>query len=86
MKKAWFEQVDVSEQQILQYDRQVLETLLIDRTTGNNILWDTDDYCRTEDDTEYAHNAQMQIELITAEHDGVIKPRALKSRDAQRLD
>ena len=84
MKKAWFEQVDVSEQQILQYSRQVLETLLIDRTTGHNILWGTDDYCRSNDDTEYAHNAQIQIELITGEHDGIIKPRVLKSRDAQK--
>lgn len=41
MKKTWFAQVDVSEQQFLDYDRQVLETLLIDRTTGNNILWGT---------------------------------------------
>lgn len=84
MKKAWFEQVDVSEQQFLQYDRRVLETLLIDRTTGNNILWGTDDYCRSEDDAEYAHNSQIQIELITAEHDGIIKPRVLKTRDAQK--
>jgi len=84
MNKAWFEQVDVSEQQILQYDRQVLKTLLIDRTTGNNILWGTDDYCRSDNDAEYAHNSQIQIELITAEHDGIIKPRALKSRSAQK--
>lgn len=84
MKKAWFEQVDVSEQQFLQYDRRVLEILLIDRTTGNNILWGTDDYCHSKDDIEYAHNSQMQIELITGEHNGIIKPRVLKSNDAQK--
>ena len=83
-RKPWFEQVDVSEQQLLQYDRRVLDTLLIDRTTGQNILWGTDDYCRSDDDTEYAHNSQIQIELITGEHDGIIKPRVLKSRDAQK--
>ena len=85
MSKAWFEQVDVSEQKILQYDRRVLETLLIDRTTGNNILWGTDDYCRSEDDDQYAHNSQIQIELITGEYDGIIKPRVLKTREAQKF-
>ncbi len=72
MKKAWFEQVDVSEQQFLKYDRHVLETLLIDRTTGNNILWGTDDYCRSGNDVDYAHSSQIKIALITAENDGII--------------
>lgn len=63
MKKAWFEQVDVSEQQFLKYDRHVLETLLIDRTTGNNILWGTDDYCRSGNDVDYAHSSQIKIAL-----------------------
>lgn len=84
MKKSWFERVDVSEQQFLQYDRQILETLLTDRTTGNHILWGTDDYLRSENDVEYAHDSQMQIELITAECDGIIKPRILKTRNAQK--
>ena len=84
MKEAWFEQVDVSEQQILLYDKRVLEILLMDRTTGNNILWGTDDYCRSENDIEYAHNSQIKIELITADHDGIIKPRVLKSRDTRK--
>lgn len=68
----------------MDYDRQVLETLLADRTTGRNILWGTDDYCRYEGDTDYARNSQIQIELITADYDGIIKPRTLKSRDAQK--
>lgn len=84
MKKPWFAQVDVSEQQILEYDRYVLETLLVDRTTGNNILWGTDDYARSENDADYAHASQIRIEQITAENDGVIKPRVLKSREAQK--
>ncbi len=84
MKEYWFSQVDVSEQQLLEYDRLVLETLLIDRTTGNNILWGTDDYRRADTDTDYAHNSPITVELITAENDGLIKPRALKSRDAQK--
>lgn len=84
MKKAWFEQVDVSEQHFLEYDKKVLETLLMDRTTGRNILWGTDDYCRSEKDSEYAHDSEIQIDLITAEHEGMIKPRALKSHDAQK--
>lgn len=84
MEKPWFARVDVSEQQFLEYDRQVLETLLIDRTTGNNILWGTDDYCRSEEDVAHAHGSQIQTELITGENDGIIKPRTLKSRDAQK--
>ena len=84
MKKTWFSLVDVSEQKFLDYDRQVMETLLIDRTTGNNILWGTDDYCRSENDADHAHGSQIRMDLITAENDGIIKPRAMKSRDAQK--
>ncbi len=87
MKKEWFAQVDVSEQQIHEHyrDEHVLETLLLDRTTGQNILWGTDDYCQGETDTDYAHGAQIKVELITGEqHEGIIKPRVMKSRDAQK--
>ena len=84
MNRPWFAKVDVSEQRFLEYDKKVLETLLIDRTTGENILWGTDDYCRCENDTDYAHDSQIRIELITEEHDGIIKPRAKKSHNAQK--
>jgi hypothetical protein len=80
----WFAKVDVSEQKLMEYDDEVLKTLLADRTTGKNILWGTDDYCRSENDTAYAHDSQMTAELITGDYDGLIKPRAKKSRNTQK--
>ena len=68
----------------MEYDSQVLETLLIDRTTGNNILWGTDDYRRSEDDAVYAHGSQILIEHITGENDGIIKPRVMKSHATKK--
>ena len=84
--KDWFAQVDVSEQEIYEHykDEHVLEKLLLDRTTGQNILWGTDDYCQGENDTDYAHGSQIKVELITGDHGGIIKPRVMKSRDAQK--
>lgn len=82
MNKQWFEQVDVSENMILDYNSHILETLLIDRTTGENILWGTDDYVSAQE--ECTHDAEIKIHQITGAHNGIIKPRALKTKDAQK--
>ena len=75
-----FAGVDVRETVILNYDRNVLETLLIDYTTEKNILWGTDDYKEDEEDTAvHACNAPITIELITGKYVGSFKTQcALK--------
>jgi len=76
--------VDVSESQLKDYDLQTFNTLLLDHTTGNNILWGTDDYKRFKDDIDYSHDSEIKLELITGKKDGLIKPRILKTQIAQK--
>ncbi len=62
-------------------DKDILEILLQDKTTEKNIIWATDDYLSLGDG--YAFEDEIKIELITGEHETVIKPRVEKDKDAQ---
>ena len=74
--------VDVLENDILQMYPDVLPELLRDHTTGRNIFWATDDYAELGEG--YDFNSEITIESITGEHEGIIKPRVLKSRENQK--
>lgn len=60
----------------------ILETLLRDHSTGRNIFWATDDYAHFG--TGFSYSDEITIENISGEHEGIIKPRALKSRECQQ--
>ena len=64
--------IDVKEFDI---PKDVLEILLLDRTTGNNILWGTDQY-------GYDPNSEIRVDQIIS--GDVIKPRVLKSQEDQK--
>ena len=64
--------IDVKEFDI---PKDVLEILLLDRTTGNNILWGTDQY-------GYDPKSEIQIDQIIS--GDVIKPRFMKSLEDQK--
>ena len=36
--------IDIQEDEILSWGHEILENLLADHTTGENIIWATDDY------------------------------------------
>lgn len=38
--------IDIKEDEIKSWGHEILETLLLDRTTGENIIWATDEYDR----------------------------------------
>ena len=59
----------------------LLDTLLIDRTTGKNILWGTDSYIGRG--KAFAPKKRMQPELVTGIYGKLIQPRAVKSRAEQ---
>ena len=69
------DKVDILENQI---PREFLEMLLIDRTTGKNILWATG---------IGGHNEQesIQIEDIVGDNGLVLRPRVRKSEEEKRL-
>ncbi|MCI6394630.1 MAG: restriction endonuclease subunit M [Bacteroidales bacterium] len=77
-----FNAVDISETALYDFDHEVLETLLRDHTTGNNILWCTDDYAYKGDG--FSANDQITVEKIIGENGTLIRPRALKSKEEQR--
>ena len=46
------EKLDVIEEDIAQYSRELLDILLKDRTTNENIIWATSDYTSTGNFTQ----------------------------------
>lgn len=63
--------------QIFPFSDEVLSVLLLDRTTGKNILWATDDY------SPISSKSQIQISQITGTHSDRIKPRIQKQKEEQ---
>lgn len=79
---------DISENKIREQSPDILDILLIDRTTSTvktpkNIIWANENYIQHGMNT-YAATAQIKPELITEQMGGIIKPRALKSRELQK--
>lgn len=59
------------------FSKEILSVLLLDRTTGKNILWATDDYF------PITAESQIKIEQITGKNSGRIISRVEKQKDAQ---
>ena len=73
--------IDVSENEIMQFGEKLLGIILFDRTTRRNIIWGTTDY-------EYlgsAYKAEfpITIDLITGVNKDIIQPRILKEKENQ---
>lgn len=77
--------IDIKENDLLKIDPELLSILLKDKTTGNNIIWATDNYVKYG--FSYAAEKEIKIELITSRHGGIIKPRIekLKTEQQQRV-
>ncbi len=86
--------VDISEQDIYDYDPVVLDQLLIDHTMSGkaraeagdhtkvvNIFWATNDY--TGDTPGFKYDDQILPENITGQNCRIVMPRVLKDRQAQ---
>jgi len=69
--------IDIREDYLLKKDN-LLELLLQDKTTGNNILWATDSY--EESDAKFAPMTSITTDLITGINGNLIQPRAVKSK------
>lgn len=73
--------VDINENVIRNYDAEVLNMLLLDHTTHNNIFWATNDY--EELGKGYEYHSPILPDLITGDNIMVIRPRTLKARELQ---
>ena len=69
---------------ILEYNlpEEVLSVLLMDRSTGKNIIWATDDYAARGDG--FGFHDEIRVDQIVSRDDPVIRPRVDKSRGEQR--
>lgn len=74
--------IDIKENDLLKIDRSLLDILLKDKTTGNNIIWATDNYAKYG--FSYSAEKEIKIELITSRHGEIIKPRIEKSKTEQQ--
>lgn len=63
------------------WSKELLQILLVDRTTNRNIIWGTDDYELLG--KEYHSHYPILFELITGENSSVIQPRILKTKESQ---
>lgn len=73
--------LDLDEQTLWDSNPLVLEALLADRTTGDYIVWATDDYA--ERGLHFEANREITPALVTGVNADVIKPRIAKSKEAQ---
>ena len=71
----------IRENDLLELSAEVLDILLQDHTTGNNIFWATHDYEALG--KEYDYHSQILPKLITGENEMVVRPRVLKSKEEQ---
>jgi hypothetical protein len=75
-------QIDILENEILKRYPDVLEILLCDQTTKNNILWATNNY---EDLGQlYYSEKEITLKLITGSNGDVIMPRVQKDKILQQ--
>ena len=73
---------DIKEWYIRERMPEVLDVLLIDRTTGKNIMWGTTDY--EGRGKGFGEWDEIKADLISNENDKVIVPRVCKNKDEQR--
>jgi hypothetical protein len=81
-QKTNIQSIDIREDYLLKKD-DLLELLLQDKTTGNNILWATDSY--EQYGKKYAPLASITSDLVTGKNSKLIQPRAVKSKEEQLL-
>lgn len=58
---------------------ELLKILLIDRTTGRNIIWGTEDYEYLG--SSYHSHYEISVELISGVNHNIIQPRIFKTKD-----
>ena len=74
--------IDIKEDELLAMGGGILDKLLLDRTTGENIIWATDDYAALGD--AYTFHQHILPEMITEKNQNVIQPRVAKKEEKRR--
>ncbi len=74
--------IDILEDEIKSWGHEILVNLLRDRTTGENIIWATDDYKSRGEG--YGFHDFITLEKICGENKHLIQPRVAKSLEEQK--
>lgn len=74
-------EVDISENELLESYPAIFQKLLFDHTTRKNIFWATMSYA--DKGEGYQPHDEITIDKITGENGLMIRPRAVKSREEQ---
>lgn len=77
-----FSKTDILEDEIRHHFPEVLDKLLFDHSTNQNIFWATDSYEKLG--KGFGYNDNITPELITGEFGKVIMPRVHKEKELQR--
>ena len=75
------ENIDINETEVLKQYPEVLEMLLKDHTTQQNIYWATDSYADRGEG--YQFKDAVIADSITGDNGMIIRPRSVKSKDEQ---
>ena len=75
------ENIDINETEVLKQYPEVLEMLLKDHTTQQNIYWATDSYADRGEG--YQFKDAIITDSITGDNGMIIRPRSVKSKDEQ---
>lgn len=70
--------IDILENELIEKYPQVLDTLLLDHSTQQNIFWATDNYEHIG--KSYSFHSQILPELITGDYGSIIMPRVHKNK------
>ena len=73
--------IDIKENELLAMGGGILETLLLDRTTGDSIIWATDDYA--ERGEGFGFHDKITTAHVTGPNGIIIQPRVVKTRKNQ---
>lgn len=73
--------IDILEKSVRTIDLELLNIMLLDRTTHKNILWATDDYVSFG--IGFETFSEITPDLITGRYASLIQPRSAKSKNAQ---
>jgi len=74
--------IDIHEDYLLKKGH-LLDILLQDKTTSQNILWATDSY--EANGSSFASDAHITANLVTGKYGQLIQPRAVKSKEEQLI-
>lgn len=75
--------INIINENILKYENSILNILLKDRTTNQNIIWATNDYLKLG--KMYTLNQEITIKLIMGSRSKIVKPRIIKSQINQNI-